>query len=64
MRTDPWPQQIDDLEEVLQHLYVSANEHAIEMSDEIRVVIKCKYVPLEGRVAIIHQILRTGRTIQ
>jgi hypothetical protein len=54
----PWPQRIDDLEAVLRALFVSDDEHAIEMSDEIKSVIERKHVAMEKRIAMIQQILR------
>ena len=64
MQTDAWAEDIDDLEVVLRHLYVSHNEHAIEMSDEIRGVIKRRYVSLEERIAMIRRILQAGPSIK
>ena len=58
MQMGLWPRRIDDLEAVLNPLFVSDNEHAVEMFDEIRGVIERKHVK---RIAIIQQILRTGR---
>src|SRR5215813_13547110 len=63
MQTDAWVRRIDDLEVVLRHLSVSHNEHAIEMSDEIRGVIKRRYVSLEERIAMIRRILQAGPSI-
>jgi hypothetical protein len=56
----PWPRRIDDLEAVLQGLFSSDNEHAIEMSDEIRDVIERKHISMERRIAMIGRILRAG----
>jgi hypothetical protein len=64
MQTAAWVEDIDDLEVVLRHLYVSHNEHAIEMSDEIRRVIKRKYVSLEERMAMIRRILQAGPSLR
>jgi hypothetical protein len=41
--------------------FVSDDERAIEMSDEIRGVIGRKHVSLEKRIVMIQQILRAGR---
>ena len=35
LQAGPWPKRIDDLEAVLQGLFASDQERAIEMSDEI-----------------------------
>jgi hypothetical protein len=56
----PWPKRIDDLEAVLQGLFSSDNEHAIEMWDEIRGVIERKHISMERRIATIGRILRAG----
>ena len=64
MQTNAWARRIDDLEVVLRHLSVSHNEHAIEMSDEIRRVIKRKYVSLEERMAMIRRILQAGPSLR
>jgi hypothetical protein len=56
----PWPKRIDDLEAVLQGLFSSDNEHAIEMWDEIRGVIERKHISMESRIATIGRILRAG----
>jgi hypothetical protein len=55
------PRLIDDLEAVLHALFVSDDERAIEMSDEIRGVIERKHMTVEKRVAMIQRILREGR---
>jgi len=52
---------VDDLEAVLEALFLSDNERAIEISDEIRGVIDRKHVAMEKRIAMIQQILREGR---
>jgi hypothetical protein len=59
-QTSPWPQRIDDLEAVLRTLFVSDNERAIEMFDEVRGVIERKHLTMENRLALIEEILRTG----
>jgi hypothetical protein len=64
MQTNASARRIDDLEVVLRHLSVSHNEHAIEMSDEIRGVIKRRYVSLEERIAMIRRILQAGPSIK
>jgi hypothetical protein len=51
----------DDLEAVLRALFVSDDERAIEMSDQIRGVIERKHVSVEKRIALIQQILHAGR---
>jgi hypothetical protein len=53
--------RIDDLEVVLRALFVSDDERAIELSDQIRGVIERKHVSMEKRIAMIQQILRAGR---
>ena len=61
MQTDPtWVRRVDDLEAVLHALFVSDDERAIEMSDEVRSVIERKHVSLEKRIVMIQQILRAG----
>ena len=60
-QTGAWVRRIDDLEGVLRALFVSDDEHAIEMSDKIRDVIERKHVSVEKRIALIQQILRAGR---
>ena len=60
LQGEPWLHQIDDLEAVLQTLFVSDNERAIEMFDEIRGVIEHKHVSMEKRMAMIQKMLRTG----
>jgi hypothetical protein len=56
----PWRARINDLEAVLQALFISDNDRAIEMFDEIRGVIARKHVTTQRRVAMIRQILRAG----
>ena len=60
-QTGPWPQRIDDLEVILQALFVSDDERAIEIFDEIQKVIERKHMAMENRIAIIQGILRAGR---
>ena len=60
-QTGAWVRRIDDLEAVLRALFVSDDEHAIEMSDKIRDVIERKHISVEKRIALIQQILRAGR---
>jgi len=60
-QTGAWVRRIDDLEAVLRALFVSDDEHAIEMSDKIRDVIERKHVSVQRRVVMIQQILRAGR---
>jgi len=60
-QTGPWPRRIDDLETVLQALFVSDDERAIEMSDKIQGVIERKHMAMENRIGIIQGILRAGR---
>jgi hypothetical protein len=60
-QTGPWPQRIDDLEAILQALFVSDDERAIEIFDEIQRVIERKHMAMEKRIAIIQGILRAGR---
>ena len=60
-QTGAWVRRIDDLEGVLRALFVSDDEHAIEMSDKIRDVIERKHVSVEKRMALIQQILRAER---
>lgn len=57
----PWPRRIDDFEKALQALFISDNERAIEVFDEIRGAIERKHVTMEKRIAMIRQILRAGR---
>ena len=49
---------VDDLERVLHILFVSDDERAIELSDQVRGVIERKHVPLKKRMAMIQQILQ------
>ena len=51
--TGPWPQRIDDLEAILQVLFVSDDDRAIEIFDEIQRVIERKHMAMEKRIAII-----------
>ena len=60
-QTSPWPQRIDGLEALLRTLFVSDNEHAIEIFDEVRRVIERKHLTMERRLALIEEILRAGR---
>ena len=60
-QTGAWVRRIDDLEGVLRALFVSDDEHAIEMSDKIRDVIERKHILVEKRIALIQQILHAGR---
>jgi hypothetical protein len=60
-QTGPWPQRIDDLEAILQAMFVSDDERAIEIFDEIQGVIERKHMAMEKRIAIIQGILRAGR---
>ena len=60
-QTSPWPQRIDDLQALLQNLFVSDNERAIEIFDEVRGVIERKHLTMERRLALIEEILRVGR---
>ena len=60
-QTGAWVRRIDDLEAVLRALFVSDDEHAIEMSDKIRDVIERKHVSVQRRMVMIQQILRAGR---
>ena len=50
----------DDFDKVLQGLFISDNERAIEMFLEIRGVINRKHVSMEKRIAMIRHILRAG----
>ena len=59
-QTSPWPQRIDDLEAVLEALFLSDDERAIEISDEIRGVIERKRVSMQRRIAMIQRILQAG----
>ena len=59
-QTGPWPQRIDDLETVLRALFISDDEGAIEMFDEIRGAIERKHITMEKRMALIKEILRAG----
>ena len=56
-----WVRRIDDLEAILQALFVSDDERAIEIFDEIQGVIERKHMAMEKRIAIIQGILRAGR---
>ena len=56
-KTGPWQRRIDELEAVLYRLFVSDDEHAIEMFDKIQGVIERKHMAMENRVAIIQGIL-------
>ena len=56
-----WRRRIDDFDKVLQALFISDNERAIEMFDEIRGVIERKHITMEKRIAMIGRILRAGR---
>jgi len=57
----PWRKRIvDDLEAVLEALFLSDNERAIEISDEIRGVIERKHVSMQRRITMIEQILQAG----
>jgi hypothetical protein len=60
-QTGAWVRRADDLEAVLRALFVSDDERAIELSDQIRGVIERKHVSVEKRIAMIQQILRAGR---
>jgi hypothetical protein len=60
LQSGPWPRRIDDFEKALQALFISDNDRAIEMFDEIRGVINRKYVSMEKRIAMTRQILRSG----
>ena len=60
-QTGVWVRRIDDLEAVLRALFVSDDERAIEMSDQIRGVIERKHVSVERRIVMIQQILHAGR---
>jgi hypothetical protein len=60
LQAGPWTQRIDALEAVLQGLFISDNERAIEMFDEIRGVIERKHVSMQRRIAMIQRILRAG----
>jgi hypothetical protein len=60
-QTGAWVQRIDDLEAILQALFVSDDERAIEIFDEIQRVIERKHMAMEKRIAIIQGILRAGR---
>jgi hypothetical protein len=60
LQGEPWPKRIDDLDAVLQLLFVSDNDRAIEMFDEIRGVIERKHLTMEKRITIIQKILRAG----
>jgi hypothetical protein len=51
---------VDDLEAVLEALFLSDNERAIEISDEIRGVIEHKHVSMQRRIAMIQRILQAG----
>ena len=51
---------VDDLEAVLEALFLSDNERAIEISDEICGVIERKHVSMQRRIAMIQQILQAG----
>jgi hypothetical protein len=62
LKTGPWPQRIDGFEKALQALFISDDEHAIEMFDEIRGVMKRKHVTKQVRIAMIRRILRAGST--
>jgi hypothetical protein len=44
----------------LQGLFISDNERANEMFDEIRGVIERKHVSMQRRIAMIQRILRAG----
>jgi len=59
-QTSPWPQRIDDLDAGLRTLFVSDDEHAIEMFDEIRGVIERKHITMKRRLALIQKILRAA----
>ena len=61
LQTGPWRRRIDDFDKVLQSLFISDNERAIEMFDEIRGVIERKHITMEKRIAMIRRILRAGR---
>ena len=57
----PWRKRVvDDLESVLEALFLSDCERAIEISDEIRGVIERKHVSMQRRIAMIEQILQAG----
>jgi hypothetical protein len=49
---------VDDLEAVLEALFLSDDERAIEISDEIRGVIERKHVSMQRRIAMIEEILQ------
>ena len=60
-KTGPWQRRIDELEAILYRLFVSDDEHAIEMFDKIRSAIERKHMSMKSRIAIIQGILRAGR---
>jgi hypothetical protein len=49
---------VDDLEVVLEALFHSDDERAIEISDEIRDVIERKHLSIQRRIAMIEEILQ------
>jgi hypothetical protein len=61
VQTNPmWAQRVGDLEVVLRALFVSDDARAIEMSDEVRRVIRRKRVTLKKRLLMVENILREG----
>ena len=60
LQGDRWPRRIDDFEKVLQALFISDNDRAIEIFDEIRGVIERKNMSMEKRMGMIQKILRAG----
>ena len=62
LQANPMGKQIvDDLEAVLETLFLPDNGQEIEISDEIRGVIERKHLSMERRIAMIQQILRVAR---
>jgi hypothetical protein len=51
---------VDDLEAILETLFLSDNERAIGISDEIRGVIERKHMSMQRRIAMIQRILQAG----
>ena len=60
-KTGPWQRRIDELEAILYRLFVSDDEHAIEMFDKVQGVIERRHMAMENRIGIIQGILRAGR---